>query len=167
MGWSVYTSLFLFLLPRRNFIRVILAGMSSFRDEISSRQKRVNIKRHFAIDRDDFILRRVSSRDRISRVNTLLIMIWTYCNLAANSICSCVLTLLHWKMAIKIFLDLRAVNDQVMNIYLSSRTTGNVSNWNVHSIFHQFSSLFTIAKFKKNTWIWHAKRGVNYFSVVS
>ena len=40
-------------------------------DEISSRQKRVNSKRHFTIDRDDFILGRVSSRDEISRVNTL------------------------------------------------------------------------------------------------
>ena len=40
-------------------------------DEISSRQKRVNSKRHFTIDRNDFIPRRVSSRDEISRVNTL------------------------------------------------------------------------------------------------
>ena len=38
----------------------------SSRDEISSRQKRVNSKRHFTIDRDDFI------PERISRVNTLL-----------------------------------------------------------------------------------------------
>ena len=41
-------------------------------DEISSRQKRVNSKRHFTIDRDDFIPGRVSSRDEISSVNTLL-----------------------------------------------------------------------------------------------
>ena len=41
------------------------------RDEISSRQKRVNSKRHFTIHRDDFIRGRVSSRDEISRVNTL------------------------------------------------------------------------------------------------
>ena len=40
-------------------------------DEISSRQKRVNSKRHFTIDRDDFIPGRVSSRDEISHVNTL------------------------------------------------------------------------------------------------
>ena len=33
----------------------------SSRDEISSRQKRVNSKRHFTIDRDDFILEQVSS----------------------------------------------------------------------------------------------------------
>ena len=44
----------------------------SSRDEISSRQKRVNSKRHFTIDRDDFIQGRVSSPDEISRVNTLL-----------------------------------------------------------------------------------------------
>ena len=37
----------LFLLPRWNFIPVFLTEMSSFRDEISSRQKRVNSKRHF------------------------------------------------------------------------------------------------------------------------
>ena len=40
-------------------------------DEISSRQKRVNSKKHFTIDRDDFIAGRVSSRNEISRVNTL------------------------------------------------------------------------------------------------
>ena len=40
--------------------------------QISSRQNRVNSKRHFTIDRDDFIPERVSSRDEISRVNTLL-----------------------------------------------------------------------------------------------
>ena len=45
----------------------------SSRDEISSRQKRVNSKRHFSIDRDDFILGQNSFRDDISRVNTLLI----------------------------------------------------------------------------------------------
>ena len=43
---------------------------SSSRDEISSRQKRVNSKRHFTIDRDDFIPGIVSSLDEISRVNT-------------------------------------------------------------------------------------------------
>ena len=46
----------------------------SSQDEISSREKRVNSKRHFTIDRDDFIHGRVSSRDEISRVNTLLVV---------------------------------------------------------------------------------------------
>ena len=41
----------------------------SSRDEISSRKKRVNSRRHFTIDRDDFIPGRV--RDEISRVNAL------------------------------------------------------------------------------------------------
>ena len=48
----------------------------SSRDEISSRQKRVNSKRHFTIDRDDFIPGRLSSRNEISSVNTLLVIIW-------------------------------------------------------------------------------------------
>ena len=39
-------------------------------DEISSREKGVNIKRHFTIDSDDFIRERASSWDKISRVNT-------------------------------------------------------------------------------------------------
>ena len=43
----------------------------SSRDENSFRQKRVNSKRHFTIDRDDFIPGRVSTRDEISGVNTL------------------------------------------------------------------------------------------------
>ena len=43
----------------------------SSRDEISSRQKRVNSKRHFTIDMDDCIPGRVSSWDEISRVNAL------------------------------------------------------------------------------------------------
>ena len=43
----------------------------SSQDQISSRQKRVNSKRHFTIDRDDFIPRRVSSWDEISRVSIL------------------------------------------------------------------------------------------------
>ena len=47
---------------------------SSSRDEVSSRQKCVNSKRHFTIDRDDFIPGRVLSGDQISRVNTLLIL---------------------------------------------------------------------------------------------
>ena len=45
----------------------------SSQDEISSREKRVNSKRHFTIDRD-FIQGRVSSRDEISRVNTFLVV---------------------------------------------------------------------------------------------
>ena len=45
------------------------------RDEISSLQRRVNNKRRFAIDRDDFIPGRISSRDDISRNNTLLVTI--------------------------------------------------------------------------------------------
>ena len=44
----------------------------SSRDEITKKKKRVNSKRHFTIDRDDFIPGRVSSWDEISRVNTLL-----------------------------------------------------------------------------------------------
>ena len=48
-----------------------LTGMSTSRNEISSRQKRVNSKRHFTIDRDNFIPGRVLSRDKISLVNTL------------------------------------------------------------------------------------------------
>ena len=43
----------------------------SSRDEISSRRKRVNSKRHFTIDKDDFIPGRVSYRDEISRVHPL------------------------------------------------------------------------------------------------
>ena len=40
--------------------------------QISSREKRVNSKWHFTIDRDDFILGLVSFWGEISRVNTLL-----------------------------------------------------------------------------------------------
>ena len=43
----------------------------SSRYEILSRQKRGNSKRHFNIDRDDFIRGRVLPLDEISRVNTL------------------------------------------------------------------------------------------------
>ena len=43
----------------------------SSQDEISSRQKRVNSKRHFTIDRDDLVPGRVSSREEISDVNIL------------------------------------------------------------------------------------------------
>ena len=69
---EVFTRLFfLFFIPGWNFIRVFLTGMSPSRDKISSREKRVNSKRHFIIDRDDFVRGRVSSQDEISRVNTL------------------------------------------------------------------------------------------------
>ena len=44
-------------------------------DENSSRQKRVNSKRHFTIDTDDFIPGQASSADEISRVNTLLVFL--------------------------------------------------------------------------------------------
>ena len=44
----------------------------SSRDENSSLQKRVNSKRFFTVDRDDFVPGRVSFRDEISPVNTLL-----------------------------------------------------------------------------------------------
>ena len=54
--------------PRMKCLHVFFSSQ----DEISSRQKRVNSKRHFTIDRDDFILGQVSSLDKISRVNTLL-----------------------------------------------------------------------------------------------
>ena len=46
---------FPFFIPEQNLIPVLLTDISSFRDEISSRRKRVNIKRHFTILRDDFI----------------------------------------------------------------------------------------------------------------
>ena len=45
----------------------------SSQNEISSRQKCVNSKRHFIIDSNDFIPGRVSSQDEISCVNTLSI----------------------------------------------------------------------------------------------
>ena len=47
----------------------------SSRDESSSRQKRVNSKRHLNVDRDDFIPGRVSSGDEISRVNTIFVSV--------------------------------------------------------------------------------------------
>ena len=50
---------------------VLLTGVSSSRDQILSRRKRVNSKRHFTIDRDDFIPGRVSSQDELSCINTL------------------------------------------------------------------------------------------------
>ena len=69
---EVFTRLFcLFFIPGWNFIPAFLTEMSSSRDQISSRQKRVNRKRHLTINRDDFIPGRVSSLDEISRVSTL------------------------------------------------------------------------------------------------
>ena len=47
---EVFTRLIFFFHPRMKFHPCL-----SSRDEISSRQKRVNSKRHFTIDRDDFI----------------------------------------------------------------------------------------------------------------
>ena len=44
--------------------------------EVLSRQKRVNSKRYFTIDRDNFVPERVSSWDEISRVKTVLVRIW-------------------------------------------------------------------------------------------
>ena len=52
----------------------------SSRDEVSSRQKRVNCKRRCTIGRNDFIPGRVSSWDEISRVNTLWIVFRTSLN---------------------------------------------------------------------------------------
>ena len=64
----VFTHLFFIL--GWNFIPVFLTGMSSSQDEISSRQKRVNSKWHFTINRDDFVPRRVSYGDETSHLNT-------------------------------------------------------------------------------------------------
>ena len=58
--------------PGMNF-SVFFAWMSSSGDDILSRQKRINNKRHFIIDKDDFVAGRVSVRDKISRVCTILI----------------------------------------------------------------------------------------------
>ena len=53
---EMFTRLFFFFfIPGWNFMPVFLTWMSSSQDEISSRQKRVNSKRHFTIDRDDFV----------------------------------------------------------------------------------------------------------------
>ena len=72
-----------------------LTGMSSQRDEISSRQKRVNSKRHYTIDRDDFTPGRVSSRDEILLVNTLLVYsllskVVIRCQLFLNYVIACI-----------------------------------------------------------------------------
>ena len=47
--------LFSFFILRWNFIPLFLTGGNSYRDGISSRQKRENSKRHFTIHRKDFI----------------------------------------------------------------------------------------------------------------
>ena len=53
---KVFTCLFFpFFIQGWNFVSAFLTGMSSSRDEISSRQKRVNSKRYLTINRDDFI----------------------------------------------------------------------------------------------------------------
>ena len=54
---EVFTRLFFFFffISEWNFILVFLTEMSSSWEKISSRQKRVNSKRHFTMDRDDFI----------------------------------------------------------------------------------------------------------------
>ena len=62
---------FSFFILGWNFIPVFLTEMSSSRYEILSQQKRVNSKKHFTIDMVGFVPGRVSSRDEISRVNTL------------------------------------------------------------------------------------------------
>ena len=54
---------FSFYHPGMNSHPVFLTGMTSTRDEISTQQKHVNSKRHFTIDRDNFISGRDSSRD--------------------------------------------------------------------------------------------------------
>ena len=62
---EVYITFFLFFIP------VFLTEISSSQDEISFRRKRVNSKRQFTIDRDDFIPGRASSQDESSGVNNL------------------------------------------------------------------------------------------------
>ena len=62
---------FIFFIPRLDPTRFFSAEMISSRDKISFRQERKNTKIHFTIDSDDFIRGLVSSRDEISRVNTL------------------------------------------------------------------------------------------------
>ena len=73
---EVFTCFFLFFfITGWIFISVFLTGMSSSRNEISSRQKYVNRKKHFTIDRDDFILGRISSQEEVSRIKTIWMMI--------------------------------------------------------------------------------------------
>ena len=62
---------FIFFIPRLDPTRFFSAEMISSRDKISFRQERKNTKIHFTIDSDHFIRGLVSSRDEISRVNTL------------------------------------------------------------------------------------------------
>ena len=59
----MFTRLLFFFSSRDEISSVFLTGMISSWDEISSRQKRVNSKRHFTIDRDDFVPERVSYQD--------------------------------------------------------------------------------------------------------
>ena len=72
---EVFTRFFLFLITGWIFISVFLTGMNSSRNETSSRQKYVNRKRHFTIDRDDFIPGRISSQEEVSRIKTIWMMI--------------------------------------------------------------------------------------------
>ena len=72
-SWDeVFTCLFIFFfIPGWNFIPVFLTGMSSSGDEILSRQKRVNNKRHLIIDRDYFIPRWNFTCKHLLRVSKL------------------------------------------------------------------------------------------------
>ena len=54
-GMIVFTHLFFSFFHPGRFKHVFSTGMSSSRDEVLSRQKRVNRKRHFTIDRNNFI----------------------------------------------------------------------------------------------------------------
>ena len=57
MRWKLSKNiLFVKFHPGMKCLHVFFFLVFSARDEISSRQKRVNSKRHFFIDRDDFIL---------------------------------------------------------------------------------------------------------------
>ena len=84
---NIYIYIYIYIY--KNFIPVYLE-MSSSRDEISSRQKCESSKRHFTIDRDDFIPGRVSSRDETSRVNTLSNLQYWCCRVS-KLFCSIVL----------------------------------------------------------------------------
>ena len=54
-GVKCLSVFFSFFILRWNFIPLFLTGGNSYRDGISSRQKRENSKRHFTIHRKDFI----------------------------------------------------------------------------------------------------------------
>ena len=68
---NCFPSFFLrFFILGSHFIPVFLTGISSSGDKISSKKKRVNNKRQFTLENDDFIPEPVSSRDQISCLNT-------------------------------------------------------------------------------------------------